>query len=88
MNPNNPIVVRVAEYSTKVMACRASAFRLGGTISVSTPLLAGADPDASGSKEPTRVVSTVTGRSLTRNSSGVSYQDTYASLGWQRPRMQ
>jgi len=55
MNPNSPIVVRVAEYSTRVIACSASALRFEGTISVRTPLLAGADPDASGSKKPTNI---------------------------------
>lgn len=57
MNPNTPIVVKVAADSTNVIACSASALRFGGTISVSTPFAAGADPDASGSKEPTSTLS-------------------------------
>lgn len=53
MAPNIPSVENVAIYSTKVIACKASGRCEEGTISVRTPLLAGAEPDARGSRNPT-----------------------------------
>lgn len=52
MNPKSPSVDSMAKFSTSVIACSASARFEDGHISVMTPLLAGAEPEASGSKQP------------------------------------
>lgn len=52
MNPNKPRVDSMAMFSTRVIACSASARSDGAHISVMTPLLAGADPDARGNNTP------------------------------------
>jgi hypothetical protein len=46
----------MAKFSTKVMACRASARSDGELISVIMPLLAGAEPEANGSRKPAKTI--------------------------------
>ena len=55
ITPNMPSVENVATYSTRVIACRAMGRCEEGTISVRTPLLAGAEPDARGNRNPTNI---------------------------------
>jgi hypothetical protein len=52
MAPKSPRVEIMAKFSTRVMACSASARSAGELNSVIMPLLAGAEPEANGSKKP------------------------------------
>lgn len=57
MMPKRPWVINMAELSTRVMAAIASWRWRGGQSSVITPLAAGADPEAKGSKKAATLVS-------------------------------
>ena len=56
IRPKSPCVSSVAELSTRVMPLSASRREWAGVISVITPLAAGADPDANGSRNPANEV--------------------------------